>query len=58
MGKADKEHRKKVKARNERLKGEKKRITAEFNRLLKEAHEKKQLENSNNTSIPRPYNNG
>ena len=58
MGKKAKEHRKKVKARNERIKGEQKRITAEFNRLLKEAHEKQQLENSNNTSIPGPYNNG
>lgn len=58
MGKKAKEHRKKVKARNERIKGEQKRITAEFNRLLKEAHEKQQLENPNNTSISGPYNNG
>jgi len=54
----EKEHRKRVNARNERIKGEQKRITAEFNRLLKEAHEKQQLENSNNTSISGPYNNG
>jgi hypothetical protein len=51
MGKKEKEHRKKVKARNERLKGQAKKITAEFNRLLKEAHEKKQLEGTDNKSI-------
>jgi hypothetical protein len=58
MGKADREHRKKVKARNEKLKGERKRNTEEFNRLLKEAYEKKQLEDTNNTSVPRLNING
>jgi hypothetical protein len=43
-----KAHNKRVKARNERLKGEAKRVTAEFNRLLKEAQEKKELENKDN----------
>lgn len=47
----EKQHRKRVKARNERLKYESKRITAEFNRLLKEAEEKKKLESQNNASI-------
>jgi hypothetical protein len=46
-----KAHNRRIVARNNYKKHEAKRITEEFNRLLKEAQEKKELESQNNTSI-------
>lgn len=46
-----KAHNRRIVARNNFKKHEQKRITEEFNRLLKEATEKKQLESQNNASI-------
>jgi len=46
-----KAHNRRIVARNQFKKYESKRITEEFNRLLKEAEEKKKLESSNNTGI-------
>lgn len=47
----EKAHRRRVKARNERLRGAAKRYTDLFNQKLKEALEKKQNENTDNGGI-------
>ena len=47
----EKAHRRRVKARNERLRGAAKRYTDLFNQKLKEALEKKKSEEDQNNSI-------
>ena len=47
----EKAHRRRVKARNERLKGAAKRYTELFNQKLREALEKKKSEEDQNNSL-------